>query len=946
MAEILLNEGQASAVNNQKWPLLVVAGAGTGKTRVIVEKINQLLNNGVQAERILALTFTEKAAAEMLDRVLERRGGYELEMPILTFNAYGDTILREFAADSNLGVHFTLLGDSAKIVFLSQQFEALQLDYFAPISNPEAHIPQLADYFSKLKQFVISPESYIEFVSHMPTNDDAEQLEKKKHAELANAYKQYILLCESKQVIDYDDQIYAVIRLLQNRPNVLKQLQEHYHTILVDEFQDTNPMQSALISLLTTDQTELMVVGDDDQSIYGFRGATLANILDFKTKYPESNQVTLTENYRSSQAILDASYRLIQNNNPHRLEASLSIDKRLRSAKKSSLEPQLHCFASLSQEMQWLADDIQKAIDTGVEAGEIAVLCRRNKTAQYVSEALELNNIDHVVIGEKYQLYKTKIVRTLTEALKTVVDPLASVSLYHTLTSELFQVAPHDLSTYASEAKKTHQSLESYLHSNTEPGTVIHDAVQHIMTWRTHSGTLTVGKLLYEILESSGLKDRLYTAALNNDEAGLTIMQLSQYFRTIQEFEQIAMQPSAVQYIESLPVLAAAGQTDEDGTLELSNTKVNILTIHKAKGLEWDNVYIPDCTEGSFPMRKMTEGLAVPNALTEAWHSDADDHIAEERRLMYVAATRARSNLTMTYAEKHYTPTPRKPSRFLSELFEQLPRQYAPEGQQELALTMPLIGEASTKSIQLPSSMQLRDTIRLSVSQITNFLNCPLDFYYRYILNVPAPQSHAATYGSAIHTVIETFNKSRLNNEPVTVDTLLRVLDQEWKAEGYLSKDHEQKARLQARSTVKNFYETHNSEAPPTLVEWPFSVKFENEKLTITGRLDAVFQTKDATEIRDYKTSSSVNTAEKAKSRATSSDQLTLYALIWQEQHGILPTNLSLEFVDTGIIGSVRKTERGVQTMRSKISAVAEAIRTNNFKPGNSHDFCLHPPLE
>lgn len=945
--EFTLNEAQTKVLENTTWPLLVVAGAGTGKTRVIVEKINVLINTGVEPASILALTFTEKAAAEMLDRVLERRSGFELTMPILTFNAYGEQLLREFSVDAGLSSSFQLLGESAKIVFLTQNLESLELDYFSPLSYPEGQIPELAKYFSKLKQYVITPEEYAEFTQTMSTADESDIVEKQKHQELARAYANYITLCRTNNVIDYDDQIYCIVELLKNKPNVRKVLQSRYHTIMVDEFQDTNPMQSELIHLLTTEKSNLMVVGDDDQSIYGFRGATLANILDFKKMYPKASEVTLIENYRSSQQILDSAYRLIQNNNPHRLEATLKIHKQLKAHSQGN-EPSVHCFSNITQELEWLKEDIANKLASGISPGEIAILCRRNATARYVSEALSLADIEHVVIGEKYQLYKTPVVRTLIEALKAVADPSASLSLYHTLSGELFAISPTILSVHASSAKKQYEGLEDYLLSTEiDVQEELTNAVILIRQWREHSGALSVGQLAYKILEESGLKDRLYNQALEEADSALTITQLSQFFRTLKEFESIATVASVVQYLESLPVLEAAGQSNEDGTLELSASKVNVLTVHKAKGLEWEITYIPDCTEGSFPMRTMPSGIKVPQLLIEKWESDADEHYAEERRLMYVAATRAKKELVLSYSKKHYTPTPKKPSRFLGELFETIPEESPVENvQQELNFEFLQKPSNTTRTMPLPTTMQYRDTIRLSVSQITTFLNCPLDFYYRFILAVPEPASHAASYGSAVHSALEVFNKAKLNRENLDLESIIAVLHENWKNDGYLSKVHAQKAKKQAEETIRTFFEIHSDDLAPSRVEWPFSLRLEEEKLTISGRLDAVFESESGVEIRDYKTSSSVTTSEKAKRRASSSEQLTLYALVWQELNGELPSQLSLEFVDTGQIGSVRKTARGIDSMRAKLGNVTSSIRNNNYPAGKNHDYCQHPPLD
>lgn len=943
-----LNREQEKVVNHRDGPLLVVAGAGTGKTRVIVEHINKLLNDGIEPERILALTFTEKAAAEMLDRVLEGRGMYELELPILTFNSFGESLLRRFSSDIGLGRRFLLLGENAQIVFLRERIDDLDLDYFAPVSRPDALLDDIAKFFSKLKQNVITPKSYHDFVRKMPENDDAEKLEKTKHSELAHAYEKYLLLCREANVIDYDDQIYLVIDLLTKRPNVRKELSENYHTIMIDEFQDTNPMQSRLVDMLVDKQKSLIVVGDDDQSIYGFRGATLSNILEFKNRYPEAKEIALVKNYRSGQAILDAAYELIQNNNPHRLEARLGINKKLIS-NKEGVAPNLLRFSSIDEELHWIAHDIQKKIDTGTDPGSIAVLTRRNTTARLIDEALEYAHVPHVVVGQKYNLYQDTAVRMLLETLRTITDPVHSLSLYHTLISPLFRIEPSLLTHLNALARRQNTTLDQEVkNSDDESLDGAKAALEMIEQWRTDMTLLSVGQLVYKVISDSGYKDILYREALNDPIAGAAIGRLSQFFRTLKEFESIAVQPSALQYVESLPALEAAGETGEDDTLDLSSRLVNVLTIHKAKGLEWDTVYIADCTEGSFPLRAGPKGIVIPQGLADSISSEADEHIAEERRLMYVAATRARNELHLTYSDRHHTPTPRKPSRFLREMFGVEIMDGKLIEPENATLNLDAYGEKTSAVIDTPipsSILSPEGIVNLSVSQAVTFLRCPLDFYYCYVLEVPEEPNASLEYGKVLHSMIERINKGLHDNNPPSILELLAELESSWPRAGYLSNKQRSRSLEQAKKTLENFYARHISENSicPQYVEAPFSFTMKNEKISVRGRFDVVFEKDGITEIRDYKTGNGVDSHLKAKARASSSDQLTLYALAWQSMHDELPGLLTLEFVDSGFEGSIKKTSRGIETMKTKLASIADAIRKHEFKEGSSHEFCRHP---
>jgi len=276
-----LNKAQQQAVNIVDGPVLVVAGAGTGKTRVIVERILRLIDQGVAPESILALTFTEKAAGEMLDRVNSVRGSVTLDTTIATFNGFGHSLLEQYGSEWGLG-SLRLLGETGQLVFLREHLDDFELDYFAPISRPDGQLELLAQYVSLLKQQVIQPQTYQQFADKLPHATDDEKVEKQKHRELAHFFDTYNKLCRANGLVDYDDQLYLTIELLRARPNILNKYQKQFKFILVDEFQDTNFAQNELAILLAGDDENINVVADDDQSIYRFRGAAVSNVLQFK----------------------------------------------------------------------------------------------------------------------------------------------------------------------------------------------------------------------------------------------------------------------------------------------------------------------------------------------------------------------------------------------------------------------------------------------------------------------------------------------------------------------------------------------------------------------------------------------------------------------------------------------------------------------------------------
>jgi DNA helicase-2/ATP-dependent DNA helicase PcrA len=933
-----LNQQQQAAVQATQGPMLVVAGAGTGKTRVIVERFLRLTSEGVAPEAILALTFTEKAAAEMQDRINLAYGGFGSNLTIATFNSFGDGIVSKFGTEIGLG-QSRLLGELGKLVFIRDHLDAFALDYFSPVSSPESQLVTLANFFSALKQQVVDPGKYVLFAESYAVKDEADAFEKKKHLELAHAYNTYLDLCRKQQVIDYDDQLYLSVVLLRRRPNIRKKLQTLHKYILVDEFQDTNPLQSALLRLLVGEEQNIMVVGDDDQSIYGWRGATLANILNFTTVYPRAKEISLIQNYRSTQQILDSAYRLIQYNNPDRLEHSHNLNKQLVSNRKDGPSPQVLSFESFHDELNWVAEDIKKRIQSGQNPASIAMLCRRNHGVQHAHEVLEQEGIAHAVTGLRSSLYKNIAVAQLLEALRAINDPSNNIALFHVLTGPLFYLDTMLLTNYSVEAKKRHESLATCIERDDE--SLTNKALQKIYEWQKQSRSKRVGQLAYDIMTESGWKQRLYNEAKHDEATAKQVQALSQYFQTLKDFEKVVVIASLQQYIVQLPTIQATNDDIEDVSLTISDTLVNVLSIHRSKGLEWETVYIIDCTEGSLPMVQSRGGLEVPDVLQV--QSTADNHLAEERRLMYVAVTRAKTELICTYSQTHNHTTKRKPSRFLAELFGEFTSK-TPGVNGRSQITSPHKKATENQSGSTVLHLTKKGRLTLSVSQVACWLRCPRDFYYKYVLQMPQTEDPSLAYGTLIHQIIQRIHEANKTEAGIELQALMEYTKEHLPMFGYPTKRARERAHTQANATVAFVYKRFINQLPPTKVEQSFTVDIPNSTLTMTGRIDAIYEQSDGgVEIVDYKTGTKVMTDVQAKLRATSSTQLGLYALAWQLLYDTAPTKLTLDFVETNAKGSVKKQLKTLQTLQDKLTNMYKLIMAQQYPEGKDHRYCQHP---
>src|SRR3989339_2144151 len=325
-----LNPEQKRAVQHAEGPLLIVAGAGTGKTTVITERINWLITEKhLKPEEVLALTFTEKAAAEMEERVDKALPYGYVDLWVSTFHSFAQRLLEAHGLEIGLTTDFKLVDQTGQWLLIRNNLEKFDLDYYKPLGNPTKFIQALVRHFSRCKDELVGPRDYLKYAEKFRLDNDLRKdeeaaMEVRRLEEIANAYDMYQQLLLDNNLLDFGDLINYCLDLFNKRPQILKQYQKQFKYILVDEFQDTNYAQYQLIRLLAEPKNNVTVVGDDDQAIYKFRGASVSNILEFKKDFPRAKEVFLNQNYRTVQAILDLSYKFIQQNNPDRLEVKLA----------------------------------------------------------------------------------------------------------------------------------------------------------------------------------------------------------------------------------------------------------------------------------------------------------------------------------------------------------------------------------------------------------------------------------------------------------------------------------------------------------------------------------------------------------------------------------------------------------------------------------------------
>lgn len=632
-----LNDMQREAVFYTEGPLLLLAGAGSGKTRVLTHRIVYLIEEaGVNPWNIMAITFTNKAAGEMRERVDSLVGFGSESIWVSTFHSTCVRILRRYIDRLGYASNFTIYDSDDQKTLMKDVCKRLNID--TKVYKEKA----LLSAISSAKDELISPQEY--------ELNNMGDFGKKKFVE---AYKEYQKQLRSNNALDFDDLIVKTVELFQNCSDVLDYYQERFKYIMVDEYQDTNTAQFKLISLLAGKYQNLCVVGDDDQSIYKFRGANIGNILNFEKVFLNARMIKLEQNYRSTQNILNAANDVIKNN----------IGRKPKTLWTDNEEGDLlnyQQFMTAYEEAEYIVGDIGKNVRDGkYEYKDCAILYRTNAQSRLFEEKFLLSNIPYKIIGG-VNFYARKEIKDLLAYLKTVDNARDDIAVKRiinvpkrgigatTLTKIQDHALDHDLSFY--DALKDTENIGTLGRSAVK----IQPFVTFIQTIRSKLEYLSVHEILSEIIEGTGYVKEL--EAEDTDEARARIENIDELVTKAVSYEEDAESPSLSGFLEEVALVA-----DIDNLNEESNHVV-LMTLHSAKGLEFPNVYLGGMEDGIFPSYMTIT-------------SDDPTEIEEERRLCYVGITRAKERLTLTSAKQRMIRGEtqfNKVSRFIKEIPREL----------------------------------------------------------------------------------------------------------------------------------------------------------------------------------------------------------------------------------------------------------------------------------
>jgi len=951
-----LNASQRAAVEHGDGPLLVIAGAGTGKTRALTARICWLLANHpeISGENILALTYTKKAAAEMLWRVKKAAGERAEGISLGTFHS--------FCLEKILGVgnpELQPLEDHDHWILLRRNIAECGLKHFNKLADPGKYLSDFREFFSRCQDELIAADEYARYVaaararldatkSAMPDDErQAAEEQVERLEEIARTYRISDRLLRERNFATFGEQIMHSVNLLRSNPEMLAALRERYRFILVDEFQDTNFAQLELLRLLAGDSRNIFAVGDDDQAIYRFRGASFGSFTIFLNRFARADGganpvspaiVSLTENYRSSQRILRAAHQVIQFNE----KSPLLPPKNLTTARPPGEKIRIAEFNSAAAEGEWVASEIERLRGANGDWSQFAVLYRSHRHREQLVRALRRRKIPFRV--HRLSALSNTLIRDVLAWLRAIAHPGDDVAFARVMAVPRWRFIPSDLVRLAQRAKGKPlietlgaEQRELPFTAGDKHSDELLELLQSLQGFSRHS---TARQVLDELM------NRLEVATLVSDADRIC---LDFFARFISEWEKKTDATGLRAFLEYFGYYRQAGgdlSPDEGLT---TGDAVQLMTVHGAKGLEFDHVFVIHLSRSSFPPNDRKAVIEFPKELMKDQKPEGDFRIQEERRLFYVAITRARKRLTLTTIVR-----PRlAPSVFLEDLLRDADLKVRDIEQISPAVTVPAEDETAAPvpadashpglftSVSPDSRVYsqialwsrayhppLPEPLHLSASAIDTYRNCPLRYLFGSVWGISGKAAPAMVFGSVMHAAVREMMQAWHRRDALSRDDVELILARKWRSEGYEDAYQEEEYRRAGLAQLLEFRLMHNRAARPIILhtEWKFELPMA-DGVVVTGRVDQINHLPDGTvEVVDYKTGS-----PKQLKDAEDSVQLSLYALAVREILELEPSRLVFYNLTSNNAVVTTSDDKSLARARREVSEVAAALRAAVF---------------
>jgi DNA helicase-2/ATP-dependent DNA helicase PcrA len=983
---------------------LIVAGPGSGKTLVITEKILHLLASGIKPENILALTFSKKAAQEMVERL--EKSIDPSDLTIGTFHSFCFGVLQDNVLDSGISFSSGHIDRTNQLVWALRNVDSFGFEHLKVGNNAARLVESIMDGISAFKDELITIEGLERYLNEK----NAQQLSEEernyldKLSDLLKVYRAYEPYKRKEQLLNYDDQIAGASQLFAENPLLLKRYRQRYTYILVDEFQDTNFAQLCLIKQLAGDN--VCVVGDDDQAIYRFRGAYLTNFKDF-TDHFAPQEILLDVNYRNSRNILKLAMQLMQHA-PYRKEKALvthNPDEALITVATCENE---------DAEAAYVLNEIQKCIKTEfyrrssgekgpISYKDIAVLSRQRIAGVNVHDILQKNGIPAEFVGE-VDFFASQVIRDIIAYLRIIDDPLvAGVSLTRVMKSlGITEANISHLNSYARQEKQIDNVTDGVFYAMLEAGDFlpsqnveIAEIARLVEELLSRKERVSLVQLVYEILTHySGLYK-------NNIDGGniRNVTLLNRFYQLVQEYASLTREASVEDLLAYLELLSGFDLEIEDYE---ETDSVKVMTVHQSKGKEFPVVFVIDLAANKFPSKHRSKPFYVPSDLSRGLKIEEDEsalYVQEERRLLYVAMTRAEHKLYLTYAEQYGSNKNKsKPSPFLLELdyensplverlyveheeaahilSEESPVEKAKRKLQEQtaqaiyqmrtktalqhimdlekirlleaglgldAFNVEQLLEANVSDswledlLQADSAPLISDAHRFSASALNTYDNCPLHYKFTYVLKVPSASKMSFNLGSLIHDVIYQLTLRELEGIPPSEGKAFELLERMWSSAGFSSKQEEVEKRVEAEQLLTTYIEWI-LENENEVVGTEVEFLFPLKGRNVKGFIDRLERTNDGQYVVvDFKTGSSME----SKKTILDNIQMNVYCLAVQNKFGQLPARCSLLYLKKRRIVDYEPDTQNLEKQKARLEGIIQLVISESFDAQPSYDACL-----
>ena len=953
-SDLKLNEAQRRAITHGQGPLLVIAGAGTGKTRVITERIRHLLQSdeNLSGENILGLTFTKKAAGEMKARVVKATSERGKAVTLATFHSFCETLLAE--ADPQR----VMLDEFDHWILLRRNLRRLHLEKYRRLADPGQFLNDFVEFFSRCQDELVSAEDYQRYAAGLAARMEAERetldedtlVERLEtvalQQELARAYRASEELLREKNRVSFGSLITGAVGLLERDAQLREALQKKYRYILVDEFQDTNIAQLRLLELLAGPARNILAVGDNDQAIYRFRGASFASFKLFLERFAGWKEgqdstpfrVALTENYRSTPNILRVAMQVIGQN-----AVSADFPKKILSPNEPPGEKiRIVELATPEEEARWVASELERIHGAGRRWKDFAVLYRQHAHRDHLVEELSRRKIPFVIT--RLSILEHPLVRDALAYLRLIAAPYDDIACARVLAAPAWQLRAQDLVRLAEKARKEKKVIYDLLqlpqgqlafdHSQAALGQLVEFVSSQKKTLKRCTAREILGVLTdwLEIRQRAKEHDRKY------------VKRLAEFMK---EWEPKSETRGLVEFIEYLDYYAQAG-----GVVSLEDDAppdaVQLMTVHAAKGLEFPQVFLLRVNNRAFPATERPRVFEFPVELMKEGAPAEQFHIQEERRLFYVALTRAEERLTITTVTEKKGKVPvfiedilMEPAIKRLDVRQMMPKlppaeveQRAPDEHREDVQLFPAAAEPAkifsriadwAEEFHPPSP----EPLTLSPSALSGYRTCPQRYLFGYLWSLREGPKAAMTFGAVMHTTIKRFVDQLRKGVKLSFDEVQGIFETEWNSKGFEDQYQEEEYKKDGLEQLRAFHTGMIAELPQAVgQEKAFELPLDNNVI-IKGRIDQInaLGNEPDVEIVDYKTGRPKKDADAKKDL-----QLSLYALAVKEILELNPVRLVFHYLQDNRRQETTRDAKQLDEAQKVVQEAAADIRAGQFR--------------